>query len=53
MKLGKILQLGLGVYLALPGIEDAASGGTLLAPSALVGVALAADALGVKLPKVF
>ena len=49
MKLEKIAQAGVGLYLLLPGIEDAATGGATLAPSALIGGALLADAFGVKI----
>lgn len=49
MKLEKMVQAALGVYLILPSIEDVASGGTTLLPSAALGAALVADAFGVKL----
>jgi len=49
MQIEKMLQAALGVYLVLPGPEDAASGGATLAPSALLGAALVADAFGVKI----
>lgn len=49
MKLEKILEAGLGVYLILPSIEDVATGGATLVPSAALGALLIADAFGVKL----
>jgi len=49
MKLMKILQAALGVYLVLPGPEDAATAGLTIGPSALLGAYLVADAFGVKL----
>lgn len=49
MKLEKILQGAVGFYLVLPGLEDAATGGATVLPSAVVGAALLADAFGVKL----
>lgn len=51
MKLGKIVQGAIGLYLIAPGLEDIATGGATLAPSAIVGAALLANAFGVKLPK--
>jgi len=44
MKIEKMLQAALGVYLILPGPEDPA-----LIPSAVLGAVLIADAFGVKL----
>lgn len=49
MKLEQIIQAAVGTYLILPGIEDWASGGLTLAPSALIGAVLLTDALGVDL----
>ena len=49
MKLEKIAQAAIGLYLVLPGIEDVATGGATVAPSAILGAALVADAFGVKL----
>jgi len=49
MKLEKIVQAALGIYLIIPGPEDAATAGTTVLPSALLGAALVADAFGVKL----
>lgn len=49
MKLEKIAEGIVGAYLLLPGIEDAATGGVTLLPSAALGAALIADAFGVKL----
>jgi len=51
MKLTKIAEAGIGLYLLLPGVEDVATGGATLAPSALIGGALLAHAFGLKLPK--
>lgn len=48
MKLGKIAEAAIGFYLVLPGPEDALTGGATLAPSAIVGAAMLADAFGVK-----
>jgi len=49
MKLEKIAQAGIGLYLLLPGPEDAATAGGTLLPSAALGAVLLADAFGVKL----
>ena len=49
MKFEKLIQVAVGGYLLLPGPEDVATGGTTLAPSAVLGVALIADAFGVKI----
>ena len=49
MKLEKIAEAAIGTYLLLPGAEDVATGGLTLAPSALIGGYLLADAFGVKL----
>lgn len=49
MKLEKMAEAALGIYLILPSVEDAATGGLTLAPSAVLGAALVADAFGVKL----
>jgi hypothetical protein len=46
----KAAQIGVGLYLVLPGAEDVATGGIALAPSALLGAALVADGFGVKVP---
>lgn len=53
MKLGQIAEAVAGLYLMLPGPEDAVTGGATLAPSALLGAALVAHAFGVKLPRLF
>jgi len=49
MKWWKIAEAGLGLYLLLPGVEDVATGGTTLLPSAAVGAALLLHAFGAKL----
>ena len=49
MKIEKIAEGAIGLYLLLPMPEDIATGGATLAPSAVVGAALLADAFGVKL----
>jgi hypothetical protein len=49
MKLEKIIEAGIGLYLILPSVEDVASGGTTLLPSMALGSLLVADAFGVKL----
>ena len=49
MKFTKIAEAAIGLYLILPGIEDAATGGLTLAPSVLIGGALLGDAFGVKI----
>lgn len=49
MKLEKLAEAGIGLYLLLPSIEDAATGGATLVPSAAIGGILLADAFGVKL----
>lgn len=48
MKLSKVLQAGLGIFLILP-FEDATTGGLTMAPTAAVGSYLLLDAFGVKL----
>jgi len=52
-KIVKAGEIALGVYLILPSIEDAATGGATLIPSALVGAGLIADGFGFKLPKLY
>lgn len=49
MKFEKMVEAALGLYLMLPGPEDVATGGLSLAPSAVLGAALVADAFGVKI----
>jgi hypothetical protein len=49
MKIEKVLQALLGLYLILPGPEDLATGGTTIAPSAALGALLVADAFGVEM----
>jgi len=49
MKLEKMAQAAIGAYLILPSVEDGATGGLTLAPSAALGAGLLADAFGVKL----
>lgn len=49
MKLERIAEGAIGLYLILPGPEDAVSGGTTLLPSAALGAFLLADAFGLKL----
>jgi len=49
MKFEKIAEAALGMYLILPGLEDFGTAGATLAPSAVLGAALVADAFGVKL----
>lgn len=51
MNLGKIAEGALGLYLMLPGPEDAGTGGATLIPSAVLGAALVAHAFGMKLPR--
>ena len=57
MSLGKSLikagEIGLGIYLILPSIEDAATGGLTIVPSAVVGAGLIAHGFGMKLPKFY
>ena len=48
---GKLIEGAIGLYLFLPGIEDVATGGTTLIPSAVVGAALLLDAFSVKMLK--
>jgi len=48
MKLAKIGELILGAYLFMPSVEDFATGGTTLVPSAAIGLYLVSDALGWK-----
>jgi hypothetical protein len=49
MNLGKIVQGALGLYLILPSVEDWATGGTKIVPSAAIGTYLLLDAFGLKL----
>lgn len=49
MKLEKMAQAALGIYLVLPGPEDVGTGGITLAPSAALGALLIADAFGIKI----
>jgi len=49
MKLEKLAQAGIGIYLLLPGPEDAVTGGLSLGPTAVLGGILIADAFGVKI----
>ena len=49
MKLEKVIEGGIGLYLILPGPEDVATGGLSIAPSAALGAILLADAFGVKI----
>ena len=49
MKLEKVVEGAIGLYLILPGPEDIATGGLSIAPSAALGAILLADAFGVKL----
>lgn len=48
MNLWKVLEAGIGVYLILPSVEDVATGGITLFPSAALGAVLIADAFNVK-----
>lgn len=47
MKIEKMLEAGIGLYLLLPGPEDWVTGGTTVLPSAALGVTMLADAFGV------
>lgn len=49
----KAAEVGLGVYLILPSIEDAATGGLTIVPSAVIGAGLVAHGFGMKLPKFY
>lgn len=49
MKLEKMAEAALGIYLMLLGPEDAATGGLSILPSAGLGALLVADAFGVKI----
>ena len=51
MKLEKFIEGAIGFYLLLPGPEDIITGGTTIAPSAVLGAVLLADAFGVKIEK--
>ena len=57
MSLGKSLvkaaEVGVGLYLILPSIEDAATGGLTIVPSAIIGAGLVAHGFGLKLPKFY
>jgi len=45
----KVAEGAIGLYLLLPSVEDVATGGVTLIPSAALGAYLLADAFGVKL----
>jgi hypothetical protein len=45
MKIGRIIEAGIGLYLILPSWEDVISGGTTLIPSAALGLYLLNDAI--------
>lgn len=47
--IARIIEGGIGLYLLLPSVEDVASGGVTLLPSAAVGAAMLAHAFGFKL----
>jgi len=47
--LWRIAEAGIGLYLFLPSVEDVATGGVTLIPSAVVGGAMLAHAFGFKL----
>ncbi len=49
MPWGRIIEGAIGLYLILPSVEDIASGGTTLIPSAAIGAAMLAHAFGFKL----
>jgi len=49
MKISKIIQGAIGLYLIMPSIEDVATGGATIAPSVALGAILLADSFGVKL----
>ena len=49
MKIERMAEAALGVYLILPSVEDWASGGITIPPSAALGLALVADAFKVKM----
>jgi len=48
LNLWKVLEAGVGIYLILPSVEDAATGGLTIVPSAALGAVLIADAFNVK-----
>jgi hypothetical protein len=45
MKIERIVEAGVGLYLILPSWEDVVSGGTTLIPSAALGLFLINDAI--------
>lgn len=47
MKLTKIAEGAIGLYLLLPGAEDVITGGTTVLPSAAIGGYLLMDAFGI------
>lgn len=57
MSIGKtitrVAEVGVGLYLILPSIEDAATGGITLVPSAILGAGMVAHGLGMKMPKFY
>jgi len=49
---GRVIEGGLGLYLLLPSIEDAATGGITLIPSAAIGGTMLLHAFGIDISKV-
>lgn len=47
----RLVEGGIGLYLFLPSIEDAATGGLTLIPSAVIGAGMMAHAFGFSIPK--
>lgn len=45
----KAIEAAIGLYLILPSVEDAATGGVTLVPSTIVGTAMVAHAFGFKI----
>lgn len=51
MNWGKVAEGAIGLYLLLPSIEDVATGGVTLIPSAAIGGAMLLHAFGAPIPK--
>lgn len=47
----RVIEGGIGLYLFLPSVEDFATGGITLVPSAIVGAGMMAHAFGFSFPK--
>ena len=46
-------EVVVGLYLIAPSVEDAATGGLTLVPSAILGAGMVAHGLGMKMPRFY